>query len=248
MEYDYIDCGDCLELMKELPNGSIELILTDPPYNIARDNNFTTMGRAGIDFGEWDKGFNQFLWLNEIPRVLKKDGSVIIFNDWKNVGEIAKYCESLGLVIKDMLRWKKSNPMPRNIERRYVTDFECAIWLTNKNAKWTFHKLSNTYERPEFEYGVVSGKEKTIHPTQKPVALMEKLIRIHSNIGDVVFDPFMGSGSTCVAAVNTGRHYIGFEKEPKYFDIVCKRLDEAEAKTLVNGEYYSEKEMLAYTE
>ena len=114
MDYDYIKQGDCLELMKEIPNRSVELILTDPPYNIARENNFHTMGRSGIDFGEWDKGFNQFSWLNEIPRILSKDGSVIIFNDWKNVGEIARYCESLGLVIKDLLRWQKTNPMPRN--------------------------------------------------------------------------------------------------------------------------------------
>lgn len=225
MNYDYIKQGDCLELMKEIPDGGVDLILTDPPYNIARKNNFQTMGRSGIDFGEWDKGFDQFSWLKEIPRLLSKDGSVIIFNDWKNVGDIARYCEELGLVIKDLLRWQKTNPMPRNRDRRYVTDFECAVWLTNKNAKWTFNRISDTYQRPMFEHSIVSGSEKTIHPTQKPIKLMEELLRIHSNYNDVVFDPFMGSGSTCVACVNTNRHYIGFELDEKYFDIAKNRIE-----------------------
>ncbi len=219
--------GDCLELMKDIPDGSVDFVLTDPPYNIARDNNFHTMGRSGIDFGEWDKGFNQFTWLEEIPRILSKNGSVIIFNDWKNVGEIARHCEKLGLVIKDLLRWQKTNPMPRNRDRRYITDFECAIWLTNKKAKWTFHRLNDTYQRPMFEHSIVSGSEK-VHPTQKPVKLMEELLLIHSNYENVIFDPFMGSGSTGVACVNTNRNFIGIELDRAYFEIAKNRIKEAE--------------------
>jgi DNA modification methylase len=215
---------DCLEGMKRIEDKSIDMILADPPYNIARDNNFTTMGRKGIDFGEWDKEFDQFTWLNEIPRILHKNGSVIIFNDWKNIGEIAKHCESIGLIIKDMLRWEKTNPMPRNRDRRYVTDFECAIWLTNKNAKWTFNRLSDTYQRPMFKYGIVSGKEKTIHPTQKPIKLIEELMLIHSNEGDIILDPFMGSGTTAIACINTNRNYIGFELDETYFEVAQKRI------------------------
>ena len=227
MIFDYIKLGDCLELMQEIPDGSIDLVCTDPPYNIARKNNFTTMGRTGIDFGEWDKGFDPFLWLNQIPRILKKDGSVIIFNDWKIIGSIALYLEGLGLTIKDFLRWEKSNPMPRNTGRRYVTDFECAVWLTNKNAKWTYHNMSQSYQRPKFTFGVVGGKEKTIHPTQKPIALIEALIEIHSCQGDIILDPFLGSGTTAIAAINTGRHFIGYEKEQKYFDIALDRITAA---------------------
>jgi site-specific DNA-methyltransferase (adenine-specific) len=217
---------DCIQQMKRFNDNEINLILTDPPYNIARENNFNTMGRTGIDFGEWDKGFDQFVWLNEIPRILHKDGSVIIFNDWKNVGEIARYCENLGLVIKDMLRWRKSNPMPRNRDRRYITDFECAIWLTNKNAKWTFNRLSDTYQRPEFEYGLVSGKDK-IHPTQKPVKLMEELLLIHSNENDLILDCFLGSGATGVACKNTNRRFLGIELDNTYFNVAQKRILEA---------------------
>ena len=218
--------GDCLELMKNIPGGSIDLILTDPPYNIARKNNFHTMGRNGIDFGEWDKGFDQFEWLKQIPRILSRDGSAVIFNDWKNVGEIARFCESLGLVIKDMLRWEKTNPMPRNRDRRYITDFECAIWLTNKNAKWSFHRLCEKYQRPVFHHSVVNGDEK-LHPTQKPVKLMEEIIQIHSSPTAVVLDPFMGSGSTGVACVNTNRDFIGIELDPDYFNIAKNRIQQA---------------------
>ena len=218
--------GDCLELLQSIPDESIDLILTDPPYNIARKNNFQTMGRAGIDFGEWDKGFDQMTWLEEIPRILSRNGSAVIFNDWKNIGEIAKHCEKLGLTIKDMLRWEKTNPMPRNRDRRYITDYECAIWLTNKGAKWKFNRNDAAYQRPEFKYPVVMGADR-VHPTQKPVQLLEDIILIHSNCGDIVCDPFMGSGSTGVACMNTGRHFIGIELDDKYFEIAEQRINNA---------------------
>ena len=128
--------GDCLELMKTIPDGSVDLILTDPPYNIAKANNFHTMGRAGIDFGDWDKGFDLFSYIDGLSRVCTKNSNIVIFNAWKNIGEIAKYAESKGFVIKDMLRWEKSNPMPRNRDRRFVVDYEVAVWLTMPKAKW----------------------------------------------------------------------------------------------------------------
>ena len=121
--------GDCLDVMDKLIDRGVvvDAIITDPPYNIAKDNNFHTMGRQGIDFGEWDKGFDLLSWIDKGIKLLSKNGSMIIFNDWKNLGNIARYAESKGFVIKDMIRWEKTNPMPRNRDRRYITDFECAV-------------------------------------------------------------------------------------------------------------------------
>jgi DNA modification methylase len=220
--------GDCLEVMKTIPDNSIDAIITDPPYNIARKNNFKTMGRAGIDFGEWDKGFDLFSYIDEVPRILKKNGSVVIFNDWKNVGEIARYCESKGLVIKDMLRWEKANPMPRNRDRRYITDYECAIWCTNKNAKWTFNRQDDKYQRPLFKGALTKKSEKTygVHTTQKPLWLMEELLKIHTNENDVILDMFMGSGTTMVACRNLNRNGIGIEMDENYFNIAVSRTNE----------------------
>ena len=221
--------GDCLEIMDRLIEEGIKVdcILTDPPYMIARKNNFHTMGRKGIDFGEWDKDVDLFSWLDRIPKLLSKNGSVVIFNDWKNLGDIARYCESLGLEIKDLLRWEKTNPMPRNRDRRYITDYECAIWLVNKKSKWVFNRLDEKYQRPKFEYPVVSGNEKTIHTTQKPVKLMEEIIRVHTKKDNTILDCFMGSGSTGVACMNTNRKFIGIELDENYFNIAKQRIEEA---------------------
>ena len=217
--------GDCLERMKEIPDGSVDLILTDPPYNIARDNNFHTMGRAGIDFGEWDKGFDLFSYIDGLSRICTKNANVVIFNDWKNIGEIAKYAESKGFVIKDMLRWEKSNPMPRNRDRRFVVDYEVAVWLTMPKAKWVFNRQNNTYDRPCFKGSLTPSSEKTWHTTQKPVWLMENIISTLSNEADTVLDLFMGSGSTGVAAINLNRKFIGVEMDEGYFNIAVERIN-----------------------
>ena len=217
---------DCLNVLKEIGDNSVDFILTDPPYNIARDNNFHTMGRKGIDFGEWDKGFDLFSYIDLLPRVCTKDASVVIFNDWKNIGEIAKYAESKGFVIKDMLRWEKSNPMPRNRDRRFIVDYEVAVWLTMPKAKWTFNRQSETYDRPLFKGSLVSGNEKTAHTTQKPIWLMKEILQVLSNEGDTILDPFMGSGSTGVACKELNRNFIGVELDKQYFDIAESRIIE----------------------
>lgn len=219
--------GDCIEEVKKVKDGSVNLVLTDPPYNIARKNNFHTMGRAGIDFGDWDKGFDLFSYITEIPRVLHKDGSVIIFNDWKNIGEIARCCEDNGLVIKDMIRWEKSNPMPRNKDRRYITDYEVAVWCTNAKAKWTFNRQSGVYDRPVYRGSLTPSSEKVGHTTQKPEYLMRKLLTVHSNEGDLVLDMFMGSGTTGVACKKLNRRFIGIELDNTYFNSAKNRIEQA---------------------
>lgn len=181
--------------------------------------------RQGIDFGEWDHNVDLTSWIKEGARVLKPGGGMVIFNSWLHLRSIANACEDNGLTIKDVLRWEKNNPMPRNRDRRYIVDYEFALWVVKK-GKWTFNRQDEKYQRPKFVYPVPNGK-KRVHPTQKPVELMEELIKIHSNENDIVLDPFMGSGSTGVAALNLNRRFIGIELDDKYFDIAKNRLEES---------------------
>lgn len=226
--------GDCIEVMDKMIKNDIKVdhIITDPPYNIARENNFHTMGRVGIDFGEWDKGFDQLSWIDKAFQLIENGGSLFIFNDWKNIGEIAKYAESKGFEIKDMVRWRKANPMPRNRDRRYITDFEVAVWLVKPKAKWVFNRLSDTYDRCEYEYPLVSQSERVGHPTQKPIALMEEIIRRHTNEGQVILDPFAGSSSTAIACMNTDRNYICIEKEEEYYNMSKYRIEQHSQKQM----------------
>lgn len=222
-----MDCLKGIDIM--IQQGiKVDSIITDPPYNISRKNNFNTLNRQSIDFGEWDKNFNQFEWLDKSFNILKDGGSLFLFNDWKNIGEIAKKCESIGYIIKDMVRWRKENPMPRNRDRRYIVDFEVAIWLVKPNKKWTFNRLSPTYDRCEYNHPItpLSEKKHGKHPTQKPIKLMEEIIQRHTNKGDLILDLFMGSGSTAIACLNTDRKYIGFELNKDYFELASKRIED----------------------
>jgi len=216
--------GDAFEIMdKMIKDGvKVDAIITDPPYNIARDNNFHTMWRSWIDFWEWDKGFDLYSWIDKWIKLLDKNGSMIIFNDWKNIWNIAKYAEERWMIIKDLIRLEKTNPMPRNRDRRYVTDFEVAVWLTMPKAKWVFNRQSDTYERPKYVWSI----EKWFHPTQKNLWLMEWLIKIHTNEWQTVLDPFMWSWTTGVAAKKLWRNFIWIEYEEKYFNIAKKRIEE----------------------
>ena len=218
--------GDCLELMKDIPDGSVDAIITDPPYNISRDNNFHTMGRAGIDFGEWDKDFDLTSWITVAEPLLKKGGNIVIFNDWKNMSYIVEELERNGFVIKDLIRWKKTNAMPRNRDRRFITDYEVAVWAVKNGGKWTFNRLSDTYEIPEIVGGLTPKSEKLNggHKTQKPIYVMEWLLERLTEIDDIILDPFMGSGSTGVACLNTDRNFIGIELDENYFKMSEERI------------------------
>ncbi|MCE8162666.1 MAG: Dam family site-specific DNA-(adenine-N6)-methyltransferase [Candidatus Moeniiplasma glomeromycotorum] len=213
---------DCLDLFKKMKENKIvvDAIITDPPYNISKSNNFTSIGRAGIDFGHWDYGFDQSTWIKESYSLLKKGGSIIIFNDWRNFGEISKTLEEVGYEVKDLLRWVKKNPMPRNTGRRYVTDYELAIWAVKNGKKWIFNfkkDENKPYLIPQYEGSVEIGK-KRIHPTQKSLQVFKNIIELHTNVGDLVLDPFIGSGTTAVACKELGRNYIGSEIDTNYFN------------------------------
>ncbi len=213
---------DSLEGMGYIDDESIDSIITDPPYNVSRKSNFHTMGRVGVDFGEWDKNFNQTSWIKQAVSKVKKGGNIVIFNDWKNMSYIKDELEFNKCLIKEMLIWKKPNPMPRNRDRLYVTTCEFAIWAT-KGKGWTFNRQRSNYENAIFEYPSVHSK-KRLHKTQKPIELIEDIIKIHTNENDIILDPFMGSGSTAIACINTNRSYMGFEISKEYYDISEERI------------------------
>lgn len=206
---------------------SVDLILTDPPYCVSRTHQlgFSNMGRAGMDYGEWDYNFDQKEWISLCAPLVKEGGSIIIFNDWKNLSYLVETLESNGFLIKDLIRWEKSNPMPRNVNSRYVMDIEVALWAVKGKKKWTFNKPVNLpYIRPVFKSGVILGKNKRLHPTQKSLEVFSELIKIHSNEGDCIFDPFFGSGTTAVACKQLNRSFIGSEIETEYYEKALSRL------------------------
>lgn len=221
--------GNAYTIIDELIKNNVKVnhIITDPPYNISHENNFNTLKcpRQGVDFGEWDKNFDLFSWIPKYEKILDKNGSMIIFCSYRYISFIIKTMEESNLEVKDVLVWKKSNPMPRNIERRYVQDMEFAIWGVKKGAKWVFNKdKKKPYMRSMFETSTVSGNERTSHPTQKSLQLMQNIIKIHTNENDIVIDPFMGSGTTGLACLNLNRKFIGIELDKNYFNLSIDRL------------------------
>lgn len=220
---------DYKEVLKKIKryDTKIDLILTDPPYCVSRTHQlgFSNMGRSGMDYGEWDYDFNQQEWIREVAPYLRNGGSIIIFNDWKNMSYLAQTLESLGFIIKDLIRLEKSNPMPRNVNARYVIDFEVAIWAVKGKKRWVFNKPNDiSYLKPSFKCSVVIGKNR-IHPTQKPLNVFEELVKIHSNKGDLIFDPFSGSGTTAIAALKNGRKFLGSEIDKSYYERAKKRIE-----------------------
>lgn len=209
----------------------VDHIITDPPYNISKDNNFNTLTtpRTGVDFGHWDRGgFDLYSWIPLYAKLLNKNGSMIIFCSYRYISYIISVLESknTNMIVKDILVWQKLNPMPRNVDRRYVQDMEFAIWAVKKNAKWVFNKpIDKPYLRAMFSTSLVSGKEKLGHPTQKSFKLMKEIVSIHTNPGDLILDPFMGSGSTGEAALKCNRRFMGIELDNNYYEMAKKRLE-----------------------
>lgn len=232
--YDYykneIYKKDAIKFMKQLELDKIfvDSIITDPPYNVSRKNNFDTMGRNSIDFGSWDKNFNQINWIKYASKIIKEGGNILIFNDWKNMGKISDELQKNDFEVKDLIKWVKPNPMPRNIKRRYVIDTEYIIWAVKKGKKkWTFNfdpSEKKPYLRPRFEFSSTKGN-KRFHPNQKPVELLRELIRIHTNIFDVIYDPFSGSGSISIAALKEKRVFIATEINNKFYEKSLSRLE-----------------------
>ena len=221
---------DYKELIEELVSNEIQVdaVITDPPYGVSRKNQlgFSNMGRAGMNYGEWDYNFDQREWIKLCAPLVRSGGSIIVFNDWKNFSYIVEELDEQSFSMKDVIRWVKPNPMPRNTTRRYVGDFEMAIWAVKDGGKWTFNKPEGTaYLRPIYKCSSLGRGEKRIHPTQKPLKLIEDILKVHTDEQDVVLDLFAGSGTTAEACLKNNRVFIGSELETEYYDKAMERIE-----------------------
>ena len=213
--------GDAFAEIKKIPDKSVHLVLTDPPYIISRPTNFnkgggneSKYGKLSMDYGDWDKGdVNVCDLLPEIKRILVPGGTAVIFYDAFKIGELWAAAKKLKFSQPRIGIWRKTNPVPVNARINYLSNArEYFLSITNGKKK-TFNSY---YDKAEYDYPIVHGKDR-VHPTQKPVGLMEDIIRTNTNEGDVVCDPFFGSGATCLAAEKAGRKFIGIEIDEKYF-------------------------------
>lgn len=229
---------DCIEVMTSIEENSVDLILTDPPYNLGnfmrdrdtnlkkmRDNFFGSAGWDDLSFEEWEESMDSFF--EESVRVLKHGGSMIVFMAIIKVESIIKIAERYGLYYKTTGIWHKLNPMPRNMNLHFVNSTETWIYFTYKKKTGTFNndgKMIHDF----IETAVASNGERRFgkHPTQKPVKLMEFFVNVLSNENDTILDPFMGSGSTGVAAIKNDRNFIGVELNEKYYNIARQRIEE----------------------
>ena len=208
--------GDCLARMREIPDGSVDLVLTDIPYG---EVNRQSGGLRSLDKGVADTFDNanlEFL-VKEFVRVATN--SIYVFRGTQQISSLAAGFASMGLTVR-VGAWNKTNPSPMNGSRLWVSGLEFCVYARKANAVHNEHCQKALWDAP-------SGRSK-IHPTQKPLQLFERLVRASSDDGQTVFDPFMGSGTTGVACMNLGRTFIGIEREVKYFDIACRRIEDAQ--------------------
>lgn len=209
--------GDCLELMKDIPDGSIDLILTDPPYGINFQSNFRKERFQKIK----NDNFIDTSFLDEAKRVLKDTGAIYCFTRW-DVYPCWQHEISKRFKIKNCIVWYKKGGGLGDLKRAYIYNHEFIIYAINREAV-----LRGKHRSDVFEFSK-DRSNKYNHPTQKPVKLMEEIISKSSDMGDTVLDCFMGLGSTGVACVNTNRNFIGIELDENYFNIAKNRIEEAE--------------------
>ena len=220
--------GDCLELIKQMPDGSIACVVTDPPYkmnhstggctNIGMKNKWLGNIKAGNTVMNFSIDIKFSDWLPEVFRVLKNGSHCYIFCNDKNIQELLNEATKCGFKESNILVWVKNNATPN---RYYMKNLEFVLFLYKGKAK----PINNMGSKCAVEVKNINGKSK-LHATQKPVELLEIFINNSTKENEVVFDPFMGSGSTGVACVNTGRKFIGIELEKQYLYIAEKRIEE----------------------
>ena len=223
--------GDCLELMKDIPDNSIDLIVTDPPYKLVAggvtgklskritgvclDHNSIDTKNGNGNFKINNIKFSE--WLPDCYRVLKDGGHCYIMVNDRNMQQLLNETETSGFKLLNILVWNKNNAMPNHW---YMKNAEFILFLRKGIAKY----INNQGSKQCMYFNNIKSK---LHPTEKPVELMSNFIENSTKIGDTVLDPFMGSGTTAIACINTGRNFIDFELDKHYCDIANERIRKA---------------------
>jgi modification methylase len=244
---DKIIQGDCIDILKSLPEKSVDLIFADPPYNLQLRNDLyrPNMTKVQAVNDGWDKfdGFAEYdtftrEWLSAIRQVLKETGTIWVIGTYHNIYRVGSIMQDLGFWVLNDIVWTKRNPMPNFRGVRFTNAHEILIWAQRKKgAKYTFNHKSmkalndDLQMRSDWNLNLATGKERIrlngskVHSTQKPEALLYRILMASSNVGDVVLDPFFGSGTTGAVAKKLGRNWIGIERDKKYIRIAQKRID-----------------------
>lgn len=217
--------GDCLEVMKNMPDKSVDCIITDPPYEIDNHGGGKTelANRKLVKenhIGFISKGFDYDNVFNEFIRICKTP-NFLIFCSNNQVSKIMSWFESHKLKTT-LLIWNKTNPTPL-CNGKHLSDVEFVVYVRGKGA--TFNNSTPFKHKSKVFISPVVSSKNRLHPTQKPIELLTQYIELHSNEGDIILDPFMGSGSTGVACQNTNRNFIGIELDENYFKIAQERLN-----------------------
>jgi modification methylase len=239
--------GDCIEILKSLPENSVDLIFADPPYNLQLRNDLYRPNMTKVDAVNdgWDR-FDNFAeydaftreWLSAAQCVLKNTGTIWVIGSYHNIYRVGAIMQDLGFWILNDLVWIKKNPMPNFRGVRFTNAHETILWAQKKKgAKYTFNHKSmkalneDLQMRSDWNLPLVTGNKRIkqngtkAHSAQKPEALLYRVIMASSNPGDVVLDPFFGTGTTGAVAKKLGRNWIGIERDKKYVKIAQKRID-----------------------
>ena len=241
-----IENTDAISYLKGLEKGSVDAIITDPPYAISRDTNFqsgeetgrdTDRFRVSMDFGEWDVVDDVYFkeFFKESYKSLRTGGTMVCFYDLWKVQELKSWAEEAGFRMFRLIEWVKTNPVPINRRRLYLSNSKEVAIVCVKGGRPTYNmnwleEGETSYHNQDkgvFDYPICHDSGR-FHPTQKPLKLMKELIEIHTNEGDTVIDPFAGSGTTLLAAKETGRLFGGCELDATYFDKLLERINDEE--------------------
>ena len=241
--------GDCVDAMRSLPDNCVDLIFADPPYNLQLGGDLNRPDGSHVDAvtDEWDR-FDSFAtydrftrdWLVEARRVLKPDGALWVIGSYHNIFRVGAILQDLGFWILNDIVWRKSNPMPNFRGTRFTNAHETLIWASmGEKAKYHFNyramkTLNDELQmRSDWVIPICSGQERLkkgghkVHPTQKPEALLYRVMLATTEKGDVVLDPFFGTGTTGAVAKRLGRDWIGCEREGGYRDAALERIEMA---------------------